>query len=453
MHILIVEDESSIRKGISLFLKTNGYDISEAKNGKQALDVIASKKIDLVISDVKMPEMTGQELLAELARRKSKPPILMMTAYANVKDAVTALQNGAEDYLIKPLDLDELAMKIKRIKAQIAMRTENRNLKQKLERYEFPDMIGSSRSLLKTQELILQVARDADLPVMILGESGTGKELAARMIHKNSPRFEETFIGINCAAFGDELLESELFGHKKGSFTGAMSDKTGIFKAADKGTLFLDEVSEMSSRMQAKLLRVLQEKVIQPVGSTETQPVDVRILGASNKNLHQLVQQDKFRQDLFYRLNVVEVTLPPLFQRAEDIPLLIQHFLHRYGGAPLHLAPDVLRFFAGYRWPGNVRELENVVRMLLATHPDGQAELNDLPSTMLAAATPSFEAFQPTSSSDFKLAFEAAVDKFERSFFAFHLQNNKGNVSKTAEAIGLSRTALHQKINKYGLKV
>jgi DNA-binding NtrC family response regulator len=450
MRILIADDEPAIRKGIRLCLTTEGHDIIETSDGKEALTALLADSFDLVISDVKMPEMTGLELHAAMLEHGMTTPIMMMTAFANVEDAVRALKSGAEDYLTKPLNLDELLAKVKKIHERLLVKHENENLKNELRQLQFPDMVGTSRAIRDVQHRIQRVAQDGDVPVMISGKSGTGKELAARMIHNVGPRQQEKFVAINCAAFHEELLDSELFGHKKGAFTGAISDKAGIFQTADRGTLFLDEVSEMSPRMQAKLLRTLQEGTIQPVGSEKSKKVNVRIIGASNINLADAVKEQGFREDLYYRLNVVEIHMPKLCDRRDDIPLLFQHFVERYGGGKLEISPEVHQFFQTYNWPGNVRELENVVRMLLATH-SSPITLDNLPNSMASAQ---FSSHTPASfGEDYKTELDGALADFECAFFSFHLQKNGGNISQTAQRVGLSRVALHQKIKKHGIRL
>jgi len=451
MRILVADDEAGIRRGIQLCLKNEGHDIVSVSDGKEALTRLNSENFDLVLSDVKMPNITGLELLAALKQEKNPVPIIIMTAYANVKDAVHALKIGAEDYLTKPLNLDELVAKVAKIQERAAVKKENEELRHKLKTICSPDMVGMSKSFREMLHLVQRVAQDGTVPVMIYGESGTGKELAAQKIHDLGPRAQEKFVAINCAAFNDELLESELFGHKKGAFTGAMLDKQGIFLAADRGTLFLDEVNEMSPRMQAKLLRTLQEGTIQPVGSTETVKVDVRIIGASNVDLMRAVQDGTFREDLFYRLNVVEIRMPPLRERREDISLLFQHFVGQYSESELLLSPEVHHFFQSYHWPGNVRELLNLVRLLLAVHHDSVVTMDHLPRTMVSSG--SLSKASPGFVNDYKTAYETTVSRFEKDFFSFHLQKNDSNISKTARSVGLSRVALHQKIKKYEIKL
>lgn len=454
MIILIAEDDSGTRKGLRVFLESEGHTVFDAANGQEALDLLDEHSFDLLLSDVKMPVMDGLELLKLLREKNSDFPVLMMTAFATVEEAVKALQHGAQDYLTKPLNLNELSIKLERLAERVALYKENISLKKKLHHFEFPEMIGVSESIRRVQQSISSLSPDSDVPVMIYGESGTGKELVARTLHKFSERREEVFLAVNCAAFQDNLLESELFGHKKGAFTGAIRDKIGFFEAADRGTLFLDEVSEMSGQMQSKLLRTLQEQTIVPLGSTDSRNINVRIICASNRNLYKMVEEKEFREDLFYRLNVFEIDVPPLRERKEDIPLLTVYFAEKYRGESVRpqFKNDFLHALNQYYWPGNVRELENLIRMMLATTTTGEFELDDLP-----------EKFRNTSShkageqqdwleiGDYKKASDHAKEAFEKVYLKYHLERHSGNITHTARSIGMSRVTLHEKINKYKL--
>ncbi len=457
MKILLVEDDATTRKGIRVFLDREGHKVVEAENGKLALQSLRQERPDLIISDVMMPEMNGLELLRALGEEGIRVPVIMVTAYASVQDAVQAVKNGAEDYLTKPLNLEELKIRIGKIESKMELLAENRRLIERLKSLEFPEMVGVSKAMREVQELINRVAADPDVSVMITGESGTGKELAARAIHNRSARAEKPFVAVNCAAFPENLLESELFGYKRGAFTGAYRDKVGYFQAARQGTLFLDEVGDMSPNMQAKLLRVLQEGTMQPLGGTHTVAVDVRIIGASNKNLAQLVEDGLFREDLYYRLNVVEITVPPLRERQEDIPLLIEYFLAgfaRDGGRQLIFSSGTMDLLLGYSWPGNVRELENLLRRLLVTCKAGEVRSADLPEKIRRSSLPTGASENsPLQIGNYKTALEQAVQKFEKDFLSHHLLLHGGNITRTAAAIGLSRVALHKKIKQLGIDV
>jgi DNA-binding NtrC family response regulator len=455
MRILLVDDEQSIRKGIEAFLISENHNVTCCENGNDALEVCKKDFFDLIISDNMMPELTGLELLNKLIESKITTPFILITAYATVEDAVKAMKLGAEDYLTKPLNLEELKLKIEKVKNKKKLIEENIELKEKLKEIEFPDLIGESKVLTNIKKKIIKVAADPDISVMIYGESGTGKELVARNIHFKSTRSEKPFLAINCAALSDELLESELFGHVKGAFTNAYKDKEGLFQSADTGTLFLDEVSEMSPRLQAKLLRILQEKNFQPVGSTETVSVDIRIIGASNKDLKKLIREEKFREDLYYRLNVIEIRLPALSERSDDIPLLINHFLQRENIRTLKrisLSAASMDILEKYPWKGNVRELENFIKMICVTSEKEIIEPSDLPENIFSEALlTSMKWKNLWQQNDFQIALSSAVENFEREYLTYHIKKNEGNISKTAEAIGLSRVSLHKKIGQYKL--
>jgi DNA-binding NtrC family response regulator len=382
-------------------------------------------------------------------------PVIMMTAYATVEQAVKALQAGADDYLTKPLNLDELGVRIRRVEAKLSLVRENRQLKDRLQRLETPRMVGAGKAMQVVQKAINRLSEDPDVPVMIYGESGTGKELVARTIHCQSLRSERPFVDISCAAMSDELLESEMFGYRKGAFTGAYQDKQGLLQAAHRGTLFLDEVSEMSLRMQSRLLRFLQEHTVLPVGATSTTPVDTRVIGASNQDLREWVHGGKFREDLYYRLNVVEIHLPPLRERTEDIPLLVRHFMEKHSGARprKRLSHDAYDRLEKHPWPGNVRELENLVRVLIVECEHDDVGLADLPARFRQSGTAEEGPRRPDwTLLNYQSALRAVVTGFEEEFIRYHLAKHQGNISKTSLAIGLSRVALHKKINQYRIE-
>ena len=456
MKILIAEDDPATRRGIEVFLKNQGMTVFAAENGEDALAQFWQNHPDLVLSDVKMPRMGGLELLRRIRKSGTSVPVLIMTAFASVEDAVQAMKNGAEDYLTKPLNLEELRLKLNRIREKMRLIEENRSLRKRLRTLEFPEIIGVSAPMRAVFDLIEKVAADPSIPVMIYGESGTGKELVARTIHLRSARAERPFVAVNCSAIPENLIESELFGYKRGAFTGATRDKFGLFQSAHRGTLFLDEVGEMSPALQAKLLRVLQEGCVKPVGGTEEITVDVRVIGASNRKLQTLVEEGLFREDLFYRLNVMEVTLPPLRERQTDIPLLLQFFAERYqqnSREKKHFSSETLRILTQYDWPGNVRELENAVRVALVTSPETVVRPQDLPDKIRQGIKPpAGEQKQAWFSRDYKESLQQVVEAFDRDFIAFYLREFKGNISRTADAIGLSRVALHKKIRQYGIK-
>ncbi len=455
MRILLVDDDDIIRNGIQTFLMNNRYYVKSINNASKALEFTGNESFDLIITDIMMPVMNGIEFLKELRKNSILTPVILITAYASVEDAVKAMKIGAEDYLTKPLNLEELRLKIDKIKNKCDLIEENKFLKDKINKLEFREIIGESKLINEVKNKILKVAADPDVSVMIYGESGTGKELVAQNIHYMSNRRNKPFIAINCASLNEELLESELFGHVKGAFTNALKDKPGLFLIANNGSLFLDEVSEMSPRLQAKLLRVLQEKQFQPVGSVDIINIDVRILGASNQNLKKLIEENKFREDLFYRLNVVEISLPKLEERKEDIPLLINHFIEKEFERTkkrITLAPEVTEILINHSWRGNIRELENFIKMLAVITENKMIQITDLPESffvnIIANSGKQKELWEKY---DFQNALNSAVENFEKEFLKYHIEKNNGNISKTAEAIGLSRVSLYKKINQYNL--
>ncbi len=454
MKILLADDDATIRNGIEVFLKSLNHTVFSVSDGKEALEISEKEDFDLIISDVQMPEVNGLELLNALRQKGKYAPMIIITAFATIEDAVTAMKIGASDYLTKPLNLEELQLKIVKIENELKLKRENAELKEKLRRIDFPEIIGESTAIAELKKMIGKVALRDDVPVMIYGASGTGKELAARAIHRAGERKDKPFVEINCAAMPDELLESELFGYVKGAFTGAVKDKDGLFKTADGGTLFLDEVGEMSPRLQAKLLRVLQDFKIQPLGTTKSFHVDVRIVGANNVRLQNLVASNKFREDLFYRINVAEISLPPLGDRKEDIPLLLDHFI----SSPkikkkIRFTKEALDVLVNYNWRGNVRELENFVKSISVFAEKNTIDKNDLPEHILNGSYAlKHEWNYLFANNNFQEAQKIILEDFEKKFLEFHLRKHNGNITRTAEAIGLSRVSLHKKINDYGLE-
>ncbi len=453
MKILITDDDANLRRGIVAFLQKEGYEIISAGDGKSALDAAQQTRFDLIISDVQMPGLNGLELLDNLRKQNIQTPFIVITAFATVEDAVKAMQMGADDYVTKPLNLQELKMKIDKIQRSLQLQDENKKLKDKLRRIEYPEIVGVSKAIYEVRAMIQKVAADKDVSVMIYGASGTGKEVVAKNVHLNSARRDNPFVAINCAALPDELLESELFGYEKGAFTGAVNTKEGLFQTADGGTLFLDEVGEMSQRLQAKLLRVLEDYTIQPLGSTKQKKIDVRVIGASNKKLIDLVKANCFREDLYYRLHVVEINLPLLKERREDIPLLINHFLQDEGGSKLiTFSAKAVSLLQHYSWPGNVRELQNMVRMLQVIYPAQEITDEIIPDVIIRDVdTMQHDWGELFDNNDFQSAQKQAIEIFERKFLEFHLRKNDGNITKTAENINLSRVSLYKKIKQYDL--
>ncbi len=455
MKILIVDDDDSIRNGIAAFLNGEEHKTQLAENGSMAIEILATQKFDLIISDLQMPEVDGFELLTNIRKKNNPTPLIIITAFATIEKAVNAMQFGADDFLTKPLNLNELKIKIKKIEQRIELQNENRALRGRVDQYDFPNIIGESESMKKLKKNIRKIASDKNISVMIYGKSGTGKELAARNIHKMSERVKAPFVAINCAALPEDLLESELFGFSAGAFTGANKSKPGIISSAHMGTLFLDEVSEMSQRLQAKLLRVLQDHKIQPLGSNELIDVDVRIVGASNINLKELVDKGMFREDLFYRLNVVEIKIPELCERREDIPMLVNYFNnenHSNGMSMVKFNDEAMSLITSYRFPGNIRELQNLIKMLSVTCDNKIIQAEDLPLKFQQTSSHSVSPSKNYDESlDYHSQLTATIKNFDKEYISSHLKKNNNNISRTAESIGLSRVSLYKKIKEYDL--
>ena len=387
--ILIVDDEASLLEFLSVLCTAEGLDVSTARSVREARTSLAERIPDLVLCDMMMPDGNGLELLKEIKEIEARTSVVMMTAYTSTKSAIEAMKLGAYDYVPKPFDIDELKAVIHRALEKNRLYEENTYLRRELEqRYAFKNIVGRSSRMRAIFGLIERVARTAST-VLIHGESGTGKELIARAIHFSSPRSNQRFLSVNCGAIPETLLESELFGHEKGSFTGATRDKKGLFQEADQGTLFLDEISEMSVPMQVKLLRALQERVVRRVGGATEEAVDVRIIAATNQNLTERVAKNEFREDLYYRINVIPISIPPLRSRREDIPLLVDYFLQKYcdalGTPAKRISAEAMRLFERHTWPGNVRELENLIERAVALSTSDVITAADLPGALGAS--------------------------------------------------------------------
>lgn len=390
-EILIVDDEKNYLLVLEDLLMEEGYQVHTASSALEGLEVVKARELDAVITDMKMPGMDGMALLEKVHIEKPDVPVIMMTAFGSVEKAVEAMKKGAFDYILKPFKNEELKLTIRKAIDHYRLICQNRHLTRELQdRYRFGNIIGKSAPMQRIYQLIEKVA-PSKATVLITGASGTGKELIARAIHYNSPRKDQPFISVNCGALPETLLESELFGHEKGAFSGAVSQRKGRFELADQGTLFLDEISEMSTPLQVKLLRILQEMEFERVGGTQTLKVDVRIVAASNRNLKDEVAEGRFRADLFYRLNVVHVHLPPLRERRDDVHLLVNHFLNKYSGkerGPVSLDPEAMRILLDYPWPGNVRELENVIERAAILSSGDKILAKDLPLEIREGGSP-----------------------------------------------------------------
>ncbi|MDY7093319.1 MAG: sigma-54 dependent transcriptional regulator [Acidobacteriota bacterium] len=381
-RLLIVDDEESMVEFLTLLFQDSEFTVASAGSAAEARERLQDS-YDLVLCDIMMPDGNGLDLLKEIKQQSPNTAVIMMTAYSSDKSAIEAMRNGAYDYLSKPFDVEELKVLVEKALERADLVEENVYLRRELEqRYTFASIIGKSQRMQAIFKIIERVARTPST-VMVHGESGTGKELIARAIHFSSPRSGKRFLSLNCGALPENLLESELFGHERGAFTGAVKDKKGLFQEADGGTLFLDEIGEMSQVMQVKLLRVLQEKTLRRVGGSREESVDVRIITATNRNLQEMVAEGEFREDLFYRINVIPIELPPLRQRREDIPLLVDHFLKQYaeemGVEVPQISVEAMRVLEAYNWPGNVRELENMIERTMALSTSGMITSKDLP--------------------------------------------------------------------------
>lgn len=381
--ILIIDDEENIRGGLILALKSEGYDVQSAENGEQGLEKLNIFLPDLVICDVKMPLLSGIQFLEIAKKKHPNIPIIMLTGHGGLDDAINAMKLGAYDFLTKPIHLEKLFLLIKRALSSVSIKQHNEELEQRLnERKGYKDIIGDSPKIIKALDVVKQVA-STDATVLLLGESGVGKEIFATAIHENSERAQGPFIKVHCGSLPETLLESELFGHEKGAFTGANTRRKGRFERADKGTIFLDEIGDISLQVQIKLLRILQEREFERVGGEETLSTDIRIIAATNKDLKQAIQAGLFREDLYYRLNVVEVTIPPLRERIEDIPRLALHFLNiinsKHNKNVKSFTPEVLKKFIEYPWPGNIRELQNAIETAIILSSSEEITLDNLP--------------------------------------------------------------------------
>ncbi len=447
--VLVVDDDRNHRLMLKTLLKRWGYAISEAEDGSQAIESVREGPFDLVLMDIRMVKVSGLEALGAIKSYNPSIPIIIMTAYSSVETAREALKSGAYDYLTKPLDFDELKIVMERAMEHTNLKEENRALRESLgERFDRRNIIGNSPAMITLLELVAKVA-SSDAGVLITGESGTGKELIAGAIHFNSARKEGPFIGVNCAAITETLLESELFGHEKGAFTGALRQKEGRFRQAHGGSLFLDEVSEMSPAMQVKLLRALQEREITRVGGEISIKLDVRIIAATNRDLEKDVAEGRFREDLYYRLNVVSLKVPPLRERREDIPLLARHFLSHFAEKNRKdmkgFTPQAMDRLVKYDWPGNVRELINAVERAVVLSISSYVEANDLPQTLRldeeADRGPPV-ALLPQG--------DRPLEAMEKATILNTLDAADGNKSETARRLGITRRTLHKKLKAYG---
>jgi two-component system nitrogen regulation response regulator NtrX len=448
-QILVVDDEERIRQSLNGILKDEGYEVLEAKDGLQALKQIESDPPELVLLDIWMPGMDGMEVLERMKGQIPNLPVIMISGHGNIELAVKAVKLGAYDFIEKPLSLEKVLLTVNNALLFSKLEQENRALRQEIQRkYE---IVGNSPEIQQLKEQIKIVAPTNGW-VLINGENGTGKELVARGIHALSLRADRPFVEVNCAAIPEELIESELFGHEKGSFTGALTKKRGKFDLSNGGTIFLDEIADMSLKTQAKILRILQEQKFERVGGTEMIYVDVRVIAATNRDLKEEIQKTKFREDLYYRLNVIPIVVPPLRDRKTDIPLLVEHFIAEFcldnNKELKKISPEAMSLLVAYSWPGNVRELKNIVERMVIMTRGAVIEAKDVPDPIQEQhkAPMEFSFFE------FGLLKDARRE-FEKRFIMKKLMENDENISKTAEVIGIERSNLHRKIKSYGIEM
>lgn len=453
-RILIVEDEPDLSEVFVDVLTMDGYEVSTVANGESAMQMLSENSYDLVLTDLYLPQADGFQVLAHLQRVSSATSAIVMTGHASIESAVEAMKKGAVDYLTKPVTFDQLRIVVKKALDLQQLQRENQLLRQQLKsKYHFENIIGTSSAMQQVFDMIAKVS-DAESTVLILGESGTGKELVARAIHFNSRRAEKPFIPVNCGAIPEGLLESELFGHERGAFTGAARTRMGRFELAHGGTIFLDEVGDMSPALQVKLLRVLQEQSFERVGATKSVRVDVRILAATNRNLEDAIAKSEFREDLYYRLSVIPLMLPALRERKDDIPLLLQHFMEQFNRLRNRklqgFAPSSLQMLTNYHWPGNVRELENLVDRLVVLKGQDVIQPEDLPEKM-RASLPSIASVAAIDIPEQGFCLDVAVREFERDLLTKALQKANGVKNRAAQILGIKRTTLIEKLKRHSL--
>jgi len=448
--ILAIDDDPAVRQGLTEILEAEGHRITAAADAEEGLALLENQVFDLVLTDLSLPGLGGMDVLAYLVKEQPRCPCIIITGFGSIGNAVAAMRQGAYDYLPKPVDPTELRLVVARALEHSRLKQENVQLKKQLDRrYGFEHMVGVSEAMLRVFDLIRKVA-DTDSTVLLLGESGTGKELITRALHFNSSRRDGPLIPVNCAAIPEELLESELFGHERGAFTHALRTRIGRFEAADGGTIFLDEISEMSPGLQVKILRVLQDRAFERIGGVKTIRVDIRIIAATNRDLEELVRLNKFREDLFYRLNVIPIRVPPLRERLGDIPLLARHFLQEFSGKQnkslKRLSPAALDLLGRYPWPGNVRELENLMERLVVLTEGDLIEAADLPEKIQGGPLPGAETAPDLPSGGLHLT--QAVQAFERGLIIQALERSHWVKSRAAALLHLNRTTLLEKMKK-----
>jgi len=444
--ILVADDEEEIRNSLSIVLREEGFRCMAVADGEEAIKALKEHSFDILVTDLKMPKADGIEVLEQVMQRSAETLTIIITAHATVETAIQALRKGASDYILKPLDFDEVILRIENLLNQKKLVQENKYLREQIDQeFNFNHIIGESPAMKEVYRMVKRVS-NANSNVLITGPSGTGKELVARAIHSNSPRSSKPFIAINCGAIPKDLMESELFGHKKGAFTGAISDKDGVFVAANKGTVFLDEVGEIPVDQQVNLLRVIQEREVKPIGSNQMISFDTRIIAATNKNLEEEIEKGNFREDLYYRLNVVEIPLPTLQKRKEDIPLLAHHFIKKYSrelNRPVKgISSEAIGALMSYDWKGQVRELENIIERSVLLGDGDFITPDDLPGSI------------QESSNDFEYdadSLEDAVQTFEKHHIISVLKRTEGNKAEAARLLGIDPSTLYRKMERMGI--
>lgn len=447
MKVLLIDDDVNLCKVLSHQLKKNGFKVITAYNGKDGIALFSDNQVDIVLIDIQMPDISGIQVLKEIRRRDREVVIIMITAYGSVENALEACRLGANDYITKPFGQEQLLFVVEKAVQMQRLHRENTQLRQELaEKHQFDNMVARSSVMEDVLRMAGRVAA-SDATVLILGESGTGKELLARAMHYNSPRKDQPFITVNCPSIPNNLMESELFGHVKGAFTGALKDRKGKFEMANGGTIFLDEIGDLHEDIQAKLLRVLQEQEFERLGESKLIKVDVRVIAATNKNLEKLLTEGKFREDLYYRLSVVPITIPPLRERKEEIPYLVDYFIDRYAnGKNFQVDPDVFEVLQSYDWPGNVRELENAIERAIVLGEENRIKVNTLPPPLLNV--PSEEKHHPSHNSDEILPLE----EMERRAIQSALKKTSGNQTRAARLLEIPRHVLLYRMKKLGLE-
>lgn len=454
-RILVVDDEESIREFLEIMLKKEGYEVSCVEDGQQALDFLKKKSVDMVISDLQMPNVTGIELLEQVKQQYPDMLFMMITAFGTTETAVEAMKLGAYDYITKPFKIDEVRINIANALRSQNLEVENRVLKKELKQeYSFQNLVGNSEPMHRIYEMVKRVSQ-TPTNILVTGESGTGKEMIAKAIHYNGPLKDRPFVTVNCGAIPESLMESEMFGHKKGSFTGAVADKAGLFEVADGGSLFLDEVGELPVTIQVKLLRAIQERVIRRVGGTEDQKVEVRIIAATNRNLSEMVDTGDFRQDLFYRLNVINIESPPLRERREDIPLLAGHFLRKYndrlGKVVNGISDEAMEKLAKYDYPGNVRELENVIERTVALEGGATILPESLPPFVNTAQGRKLASSHEIEITEDGIDLDQVIGQIEKELLVKAIHMSDGVKKRAAKLLKITFRSMRYRCEKYNL--